>query len=409
MQRRWLKRTAWLIALGVVVLGTGWLVWPRPIPVDTALAAKEPMRVTIDDEGRTRVRHVYTVSAPVAGKVLRISHPEAHELPSLHVGDEVTAGQTVIAVIQPATPGLLDVRSRQELEAATVAAKAAVTFAEAEIRRIEAALRFSLEELARAESLARSETISARALERARFELETNEAGLASAKAVLEVRRGEHAVASARLIGPSEASATEPECCIQIRAPVSGRILKIVQQDETVVHAGAPLAEIGDPADLEVVADLLSTQAVLIAPGADVVVEGWGGPPLRGQVSRVDPAGFVKVSSLGIEERRVGTVIDIIDSPEAWRQLGHDFRVIVRVTTWQAEDALVLPLGALFRRGEEWAVYLVKDGRARIAVVQAGQRNGKPVEITSGLSEGDEVILHPSDRIAEGVAVARRQ
>jgi HlyD family secretion protein len=181
MQRRWLKRTAWLIALGVVVLGTGWLVWPRPIPVDTALAAKEPMRVTIDDEGRTRVRHVYTVSAPVAGKVLRISHPEAHELPSLHVGDEVTAGQTVIAVIQPATPGLLDVRSRQELEAATVAAKAAVTFAEAEIRRIEAALRFSLEELTRAESLARSETISARALERARFELETNEAGLVSA------------------------------------------------------------------------------------------------------------------------------------------------------------------------------------------------------------------------------------
>lgn len=303
----------------------------------------------------------------------------------------------------------MDARSRRELEAAAVAAKAAVTFAEAEVRRIEAALRFSRDELARAESLARSDTISAKSLERARFEVETNEAALASAKALLEVRRGEHAVAAARLIGPSEAAEAEAGCCIQIRAPVSGRILKIVQQDETVVQAGAPLAEVGDPADLEIVADLLSTEAVRVRPGAEATIEGWGGPPVKGRVSRVDPAGFVKVSALGIEERRVGTVIAFADPSRVWSQLGHDFRVIVRITAWESDDALTIPLGALFRYGDNWAVFLVKEGRAQAAVVETGHRNGKIVEILSGLSEGDRVILHPSDRIAEGVAVAERQ
>ncbi|WP_151612091.1 efflux RND transporter periplasmic adaptor subunit [Sinorhizobium alkalisoli] len=410
MQRKWLKRAGWLITVGAAAAAAVWFAWPRPVPVDTAPAARVPMAVTVDEEARTRVRHVYTVSAPVTGKVLRISRPDGHDQTSLHVGDEVIVGKTIVAVMEPVTPGLLDVRSRAELEAALVAANAVVTLAEAEIRRIEAAVSFARAELARAEGLARSDTISARDLEKARFDLETIEAQLATAKAQLEVRRREQAVASAHLTGSSEADASAGEgCCVQIRAPVNGRVLRIVQEDEAVVQAGAPLVQIGDPKDLEIVADFLSTEAVQIKTGAAVTIDGWGGPIVRGRVKRVDPAGFVKVSALGIEEQRVGTVIDLVDPPESWARLGHDFRVIVHVAIWESADALTIPVSALFRRGDDWAVFAVKDGRARATIVRTGQRNSKLVEVLSGLSPGDRVLLHPSDRVAEGTAVAERE
>lgn len=409
MQGKWLKRTGWLTTIGAAAAAV-WFAWPRPVPVDMGAAMRTPLAVTVDEEARTRVRHIYTVTAPVAGKVLRISRPDGHEENSLHVGDEVVAGETVVAVIQPVTPGLLDVRSRAELEAALVAANAVVTLAQAEIRRIEAAVSFTRAELARAEGLARSNTISARDLERARFDLETIEAQLATAKAQLEVRRREQAIAAARLARPAVADTVpDKSCCVQIRAPVSGRVLRITQQDESVVPAGAPLIEIGDPKDLEVVADFLSTEAVQIKVGAAVTIDGWGGPPLRGRVKRVDPAGFVKISALGIEEQRVGTVIDLVDPPESWSRLGHNFRVIVHVAIWEKEHALSIPVSALFRRGDDWAVFAVKDGRARATVVRTGQRNSKLVEVLSGLSAGDRVVMHPSDRVAEGAAVMERQ
>lgn len=410
MQRNWLKRVGWLGAMGVAAVAVAWFAWPRPVPVDTAQAARGPMAVTVDEEARTRVRHVYTVSAPVAGRVLRISRPDGHDGTSLHVGDEVVEGRTIVAVMQPVTPGLLDVRSRAELEAALVAANAVVTLAEAEIRRIDAAVSFARTELARAEGLARSNTIPARDLEKARFDLETIEAQLATAKAQLEVRRREQAVASARLLESSGTVAdNNQDCCVKISAPESGRVLRIVQQDEAVVQAGAPLVQIGDPRDLEIVADFLSTEAVQIRSGAPVTIDGWGGPVLRGRVVRVDPAGFAKVSALGIEEQRVGTVIDLVDPPESWERLGHDFRVIVHVAIWESNDALTVPASALFRRGDDWAVFAVKDGRAHATVVRTGQRNSKLVEVLSGLSPEDRVVLHPSDRVAEGTAVAERE
>ncbi len=409
MQRNWLKRVGWLGAMGLAAVAVAWFAWPRPVPVDTAQAARGPMAVTVDEEARTRVRHVYTVSAPVAGRVLRISRPDGHDGTSLHVGDEVVEGRTIVAVMQPVTPGLLDVRSRAELEAALVAANAVVTLAEAEIRRIDAAVNFARTELARAEGLARSNTIPARDLEKARFDLETIEAQLATAKAQLEVRRREQAVASARLLESGTDAGTNQDCCVKISAPESGRVLRIVQEDEAVVQAGAPLVQIGDPRDLEIVADFLSTEAVQIRTGAPVTIDGWGGPVLRGRVVRVDPAGFAKVSALGIEEQRVGTVIDLVDPPESWERLGHDFRVIVHVAIWESNDALTVPASALFRRGDDWAVFAVKDGRAQATVVRTGQRNSKLVEVLSGLSPGDRVVLHPSDRVAEGTTVAERE
>jgi HlyD family secretion protein len=212
------------------------------------------------------------------------------------------------------------------------------------------------------------------------------------------------------LIDPATAAApTDPICCIQIRAPVTGRVLKIIQESEAVVQAGTPLIEIGDPLDLEIVADLLSTDAVQIKSGSAVRIDGWGGSPIKGRVVRVDPAGFLKVSALGIEEQRVHVTIDFVDPPEVWSSLGHDFRVTVHVTIWSAEDTLRVPVGALFRKGEDWAVFSLKGGRAHATILKIGRRNSRTAEILSGLAEGEEVVLHPSDRIAEGVRVSERE
>jgi len=185
-------------------------------------------------------------------------------------------------------------------------------------------------------------------------------------------------------------------------------VLKINQESEAPVQAGTPLIEIGDPLDLNIVADLLSTDAVQIKIGARVRIDGWGGPSIGGRVTKVDPAGFLKVSALGIEEQRVRTTIDFTDPPEFWSRLGHDYRVIVHITAWSASDALTAPVAALFRQGENWAVYAVEDGRAQVRQITIGHRNNRSAEVLSGLSAGDRVILHPSDRIQQGIAVAQR-
>jgi HlyD family secretion protein len=410
MRAVWIERTAATLVVALVIAGLGWFAWPRPIAVDLATVTKGPMEVTVEDEAKTRVRHIYTVSAPIAGTTLRISHPYGEPGVSRHIGDQVTADETVVAIMQPTAPSFIDIRSREELQAAVAAADAAIKQEEAEVRRIQAALDFSRSELQRAEALARTQTISVQALDKARYEAATNEAAFASAKAQLDVRRSTRTSLAARLIDPASAAApVNPACCVQIRAPVTGQILRIIQESEAVVQAGTPLIEIGDPLDLEIVADLLSTDAVQIKKGAPVRIDGWGGPPLRGRVTRVDPAGFLKVSALGIEEQRVHTTIDFVDPPESWSRLGHDYRVIVHVTVWQAENVLTVPVGALFRQGEEWAVFAVKDGRAHVTPVKVGHRNNRMAEILSGISEGDRVALHPSDRVKDGVAVAQRE
>ena len=409
MNTNWMRRAGWALVLAAIVAGLTWFAWPRPIAVDLAIVTRGPMEVTVDDEAKTNIRHVYTVSAPIPGRVLRISHPFGSQGFSIHVGDQVIANDTVVAVMQPASPSFIDVRSREELQAAVAAAEAAITLAEAEVRRIAAALDFSQGELRRAEALARTDAISAKALDKAKFDVATNEAASASAKAQLEVRRSERASIAARLIEPSAVTAqSNASCCIQVQSPVTGRVLKILQDSEAVVPAGTPLVAIGDPLDLEVIAELLSTDAVQIKPGLPVRIDGWGGSPIQGRVTRVDPAGFLKVSALGIEEQRVRTTIDIVDPSEVWSRLGHDYRVIVHVTIWNAESALTVPVGALFRQGEDWAVFAVKDGRARTTTVKIGHRNNRTAEVHAGLSEGDKIVLHPSDRVKDGVAIEQR-
>ena len=409
MSANWMKRILDMVVGAAIIALLVWFAWPQPIAVDLATAATGPLEVTADDDGKTRVRHVYTVSAPVGGKVLRISHPMGAQGASLHVGDQVTAGKTVVALMQPALPSFLDVRSHDQLQAEIIAADASIQQQEAEIRRLEAALEFARAEFQRAQTLARTQTISTQAFDRAKFEVASNEAALASARAQLDFRRNMRTSLAARLIDPTNVTpAKDPACCVTVLAPASGRVLKIIQDSELVVLPGAPLVDIGDPNDLEVVADLLSSDAVQIKVDAPVRIDGWGGPPVRGKVTRVDPAGFLKVSALGIEEQRVRVTIDFTDPPELWSRLGHDYRVIVHATIWSADNVLTVPVSALFRKGEDWAVFAVDDGRARLTAVKVGHRNNRMAEIQEGLAAGRQVVLHPSDRIADGVRVARR-
>lgn len=389
-----------LIALGAVAIaGVVWLARPSPIAVDLALAARSAMEVTVDDEAKTRIRHVYTVSAPLAGRVMRTPR---------EVGDRVTANETVVAVMQPTTPAFHDARTHEELVAGLAAADAAIALAEAEQRRIEAALTYARTELKRAQTLVANSTISQDALDKAALNVDTNEAALASAKAQLQVRRNERTSMAARVTNPSSAVAGAAGCCIEVQAPVTGQVLKLIQESEAVVPAGAPLIEIGDPLDLEIVAELLSTDAVQIPSDAPVHIDGWGGPPVEGRVKRVEPAGFLKVSALGIEEQRVRTIVDFISPPEAWKQLGHDYRVIVHVVIWKGADVLTVPVGALFRVGDDWAVFTEVGGKARTTLVEIGHRNNRLAEVISGLSEGTRVVLHPSDRVSDGMRVSQR-
>lgn len=405
-------KTAGIAAAFLAALGGAYLALrPRAVQVDIAPASRGSMEVSVEEEAKTRVRHIYTVHAPIAGRVLRISEPEATHPGALHVGDKVTAGETVVAVMQPVTPSFLDVRTTQELQAAANGADAAVKLAEAEVTRIAATLEFARTELQRAEALTKNQTVSIKTYDKAKLDVATNQAALASLNAQLEIRKSERDLANARLLSPAglSDSAARSGCCIEIKAPLTGRILRIIQESEAPVQAGTPLLEIGDALDLEIAADLLSTDAIRLKPGAPVRISGWGGSTLAGKITRVDPAGFVKVSALGLEEQRVRVIIDLTDPPEAWAGLGHEFRVVVNAVAWSSTNVLKIPVTALFRKGEDWAVFR-KDGNiARLALVKIGQRNGREAQVLSGLSEGQEVVLHPSDRIKDGVKVVPRE
>ncbi|UCH73923.1 MAG: HlyD family efflux transporter periplasmic adaptor subunit [Rhodospirillales bacterium] len=398
-----LKRMAWYgAAIAIVAGGLIFAFWPQAVPVDVAVIKRGNLTVTIDGDGRTRVREIYVVSAPVPGRVLRIQR---------HVGDVVVADETILATIQPSDPGFLDRRARAQAEANAKAAAAAFALAEAELARAMAELEFAQSELDRAEPLAARGTVPQRELDRARLAVRTAKAAVATAEATVEIRRFELETARAGLIepgGPGSAS-DRGLCCVDVYSPVDGRVLHVVHESETVVAAGAALVEVGDPRDLEIVVDLLSSDAVRIAEGAAVAIEEWGGgDALSGRVRHVEPTGFTKVSALGIEEQRVNVIIDFTDPSERWRNLGHGYRVEVRIVIWRGEDVLVLPLGAMFRDAGRWAVFVADGGRAHLRHIEVGHASHRFAEIIGGLSQGDRVVLHPSDLISDGVRVVPR-
>jgi HlyD family secretion protein len=397
-----LRQLAWYAVVAAVIGGA--LVYaflPQPVAVDLATLERGELLVTIDGDGQTRVREVYVVSSPVSGRVLRIER---------HVGDEVIANQTLLATIEPGDPTFLDRRAQAQAEAAIKAAEAAFALAEAEQARALAELDFARAELGRAEQLAKRGNISQRDLDRARLDVRTSKAALNTAGATVEMRRYELATARAALIQPGEEGGEggHQACCVEVYSPVDGRILRVIHESEGVVPAGTWLVELGNPHDLEIVVDLLSDDAVRVQEGAEVIIEDWGGISLAGRVRRVEPYAFTKVSALGIEEQRVNVIIDFTDPPEQWQGLGHGYRVNARIKDWRGEDVLKLPLGALFRDGDAWAVFVAEDGVARLRHIEIDHSNGRHAEILDGLAEDTDVILYPGDRIADGVSVRSR-
>jgi HlyD family secretion protein len=366
------------------------------------VAERGPLRVTVSDEGETRVKDVFVVSAPVPGLMRRIE---------LEAGDTVVAEETIVARIEPTDPAFLDRRTAAEASAALRAAEAARAHAAAEVRRVEAELEFARAELARYEGLVARAAISQNDLDSARRRARTAEAALQESRAGLRVRESEVEQARARLVTPGSQREAPEDCdCALVRSPVSGRVLRVLQESEGVVSAATPLIEVGDPERLEIVADLLSTDAVRVASGQRVLIEGWGGPaPLEGVVRRVEPFGFTKVSALGIEEQRVNVVIDLLGKPRDWARLGHGFRVEPQIVLWESDDVLRIPLSALYREGDEWRVFREDAGRAVATPVRIGHTNGLEAEVLAGLEPGQRIVVHPGDRVADGARISARE
>lgn len=392
---RFLKNPRLIFSVLVVAAILAAALWPDTLEVDVVPVARGPLQVTLDEDGETRVRERFVVSAPVSGRLGRIE---------LEPGDPVVAGKTVLARITSADSPLLDPRTRSELSAALEAANAAVGQARAVRARTVAELDRARTTLRRQQELMKAGAIASDSLESAETAVMTVEESLRAAEFAVARTEHERDLARARLQAPTAAGRA-----VTVVATVSGVVLRRLRESETVVPVGEPLLEIGDPARIEIVADLLSTDAVRVAAGNRVLIEQWGGEQaLEGRVRRVEPAGFMKVSALGVEERRVNVIVDVANASDAAR-LGDGYRVEVRVVIWDQPDVVTVPVGALFRRGEGWAAFVVEQETARLQAVDLGQRSDTTAQILKGLTPGQSVVLHPPDTLADGGRVRVRQ
>jgi HlyD family secretion protein len=391
----------WLLGAGALLLA-GLLAWafrPQRLTVDAAPAARGPLVVTVDEEGRTRIKERYVVSAPLGGRMLRVG---------LKPGDAVAAGRTVIAALEPTDPELLDPRTRAQAEARVKAAEAARERTGPLLERAVTDDAYATAELARARDLFAHNGISRQEFDLTEQRQATARAELKSAEFQARIADFELELARAALLGGTGPAEPGPGR-FELRAPITGRVLRVFQESEAVVAPGTRLVELGDPSDLEILVEVLSADAVQVKPGARVVIEHWGGEePLAARVRVVEPAGFTKVSALGVEEQRVNVVADFAGAPDARRTVGDAFRVEARIVVWEAPDVLKVPVGALFHAGDQWAVFVVRGGRAALQAVQAGHRNDREVEILSGLAPGDTVIIHPSDKLEDGTRIRIR-
>ena len=393
------KKYLVLAAGGAIAIGLlAWAFAPRAVAVETARVADGRYEQGIEEDGRTRLKDRYTVSTPVAARLLRIT---------LREGDRVRAGEPV-AVLLPVMSSMVDERSVREAGARHLAAKANVARASARIERALVAAEEAQLELQRTGKLAREGFLSTARLDSARLALAAAQRDVESARAERQAAVHEEAQAAAALL-PAEggAQAGKP---YTLRSPADGVVLRVAQPSEATLPAGTALLDLGDPRRMEVIAELLTTDAVQAQPGRRAVIERWGGPPVEGQVRRVDPGAFTKVSALGIEEQRVKVVVDLRDPPPAWAAMGDGYRVTLRVITHAVDQALLVPVGALFPIGDGGTgVYRVEDGKAKLQVVELGGRNGSEGWVKSGLQRGQVVIVYPPPAVADGKRVAPRR
>jgi HlyD family secretion protein len=380
------------ILLAALTVGVGALVWimlrPTPVLVEVSKAIRGPMRVTVDEDGETRAHDRFVIAAPIPGRMLRVE---------LEEGDPVRENQ-VVAMIEPLP---LNQQQREEVLGRVASAEAAKRQADARAEHAREDYEQSRRDRERAEQLAREKVISAQALEQARNAEVTNADELQAARFNALAAASDVRVARAGLLGIGDRTALRK--VISLHAPVAGRVLRIVEKSERVVQAGAPVVVLGDPGKIEIVTDVLTTDAVNIKPGTTAFLDGWGGDhPLRARVRLVEPAGFTKISALGVEEKRVNVIADFIDPPDG---LGDGYRVETRIVTWESPDVLKIPGSATFREQDGWSVFVVDRERARRRTIQIGHRNQTEAEILSGINVGEDVILHPSNQLREGVRI----
>lgn len=383
-------RVVGLLCATITLLLVAWAFVPKPVKVDTSRVQRGNLRVTVDEEGETRVHDPFEITAPVTGRLQRVE---------LHAADPVEAGQ-LVAQIEPLP---LDPRERAELLARVESARATQSEAEAMVENARAGYEQAKKTRDRAVKLAAHGVISSQDLELAET-AETNSAEqLQAAKFKARSAAYEVQVAKAGLLALAPEQGSKPRL-ITLRSPIQGRVLRVLQQSERVLPAGSLILEVGHPSQLEIVSDVLSTEAVKVKPGDPVLVENWGGDtPLRARVRTIESSGFTKISALGVEEQRVNIVMDFVDPPS---RLGNAYRADVRIIVWEGKDVLKVPTSALFRRGQQWSVFVVEEGRAHTRDVQIGHRNALEAEVLSGLNEGARVILHPGNQLANGTRVS---
>jgi len=390
--KRIIKRLFGLaVVLGMVGL-IAWTLRPKPLVVETGLAARGRMQVTIDEDGQTRAHDRFTLAAPIAGRLSRIR---------LHEGDAVTP-QTIIATISPLPIDAREVaRTKAEIESLEALRKEALQYVE----RAEADHEQTQRDVARYTDLQRQDVVPRQTLEQAQTAEKRAAKEVAGARFKVQSAEAEIARARAGLISIEETQEKSARI-VELRSPVVSRILRILEPSEHVVTAGTPVVSLSNPSKIEIVIDLLSTDAVKVKPGAAVSIEGWGGSKaLRARVRMVEPYGFTKVSALGIEEQRVNVIADFLDPPVG---LGDGYRIEARIVIWESPDVLIAPGSALFRDGDRWSVFVVEGGRARRKSVEVGHRTALETEIIRGLYPGEVVILHPPNDLKEGAAVAGR-
>ncbi|MBU6326683.1 MAG: HlyD family efflux transporter periplasmic adaptor subunit [Verrucomicrobia bacterium] len=390
------RMLSWLGIIALVALVV-WGLWPKPIIIETGEVFRSALTVRVSEEGKTRVRNRYVMAAPVAGKMRRVM---------LKPGDAVEAGKTILTVIEPVAAPLLDPRARAQAEAVVSmqeaarkkvnesleAARTMQKRAESErdrIRTVKSEGMISMSDRERIDAEASVKAAEVRAME---FSLQVTEYELVQARAVLE---RPDTITTGNLV--------------EVKSPVRGVVLRVMQESETVVNAGMAILEIGDPTDIEIESEILSRDAVAIKPGDSVDIEQWGGAtPLKGRIRRVEPAAFTKISALGVEEQRVIVLSDLIDTPAAAQALGDRYRVETRIAIWHANDVLIVPSGALFRAGNEWKTFVYRNGRACLTLIEAGHSDGRLTEVLKGLQTGDKVLLHPPDTVKDNAQVAER-
>lgn len=374
----------------VITVALAILIWPDGLPVELATVTRGPMEVTVQEDGRTRVRDRYVVAAPFTATLLRVSHDP---------GDRVSSGDPLVEFV-PATSPLNDPTSQAQARARVAAADAALQRAHNQKNQASAALALAEQDTRRQRVLLEQTSGTPVALEAAELAQRMREQDVSSADFGIEIAEQELQIAR---VAARPASSDGRQ--VAVEAPVDGIILRVVDEGGHLVQAGSPVLEMGDPTALEVVIDVLTVDAPRIRAGCDVILERWGGDPLRGTVRQVEPSAFTRVSALGVEEQRVNVIVDPVGSPEQWVALGDGYRVEARIVVWSTQNAVQVPVNALFKSGEEWAVFVVVGGRAQLSVVEVGEWGSQTVQVLGGLSEGDEVVSYPSDAVEDGIRV----